>query len=134
MGLCHAGSLLFGLPAEMGVAVSLLKRAREIVLGVPAYTCIGKHVEGRKAFASGEAGTFDIALVTGASGFVGRAAVREAARAGPVTRRSGERRELGRAAGGKRLMSDIALVTGASGFAGSAVACALVARSDVCGC
>ena len=27
---------LFGLPAEMGVAVSLLKRAREIVLGVPA--------------------------------------------------------------------------------------------------
>ena len=27
---------LFGLPAEMGVAVSLLKRAREIALGVPA--------------------------------------------------------------------------------------------------
>jgi glycosyltransferase 2 family protein len=27
---------LFGLPAEAGVAVSLLKRAREIVLGVPA--------------------------------------------------------------------------------------------------
>jgi uncharacterized membrane protein YbhN (UPF0104 family) len=27
---------LFGLPAEMGLAVSLLKRAREIVLGVPA--------------------------------------------------------------------------------------------------
>ena len=27
---------LFGLPAEMGLAVSLLKRAREIVIGVPA--------------------------------------------------------------------------------------------------
>ena len=27
---------LFGLPAEMGLAVSLLKRAREIILGVPA--------------------------------------------------------------------------------------------------
>jgi uncharacterized protein YbjT (DUF2867 family) len=60
----------------------------------------------------------DIALVTGASGFVGRAAVREAqervfgTRNRPLdgsvaygqrtsrTRESGERRELGRAAGG----------------------------------
>jgi len=42
---------LFGLPAEMGVAVSLLKRAREIVLGVPALL-YWQSVEGRKAFAS----------------------------------------------------------------------------------
>ena len=41
---------LFGLPAEMGVAVSLLKRAREIVLGVPALL-YWQGVEGRKAFA-----------------------------------------------------------------------------------
>ena len=39
---------LFGLPAEMGVAVSLLKRAREIVLGVPALI-YWQSVEGRKA-------------------------------------------------------------------------------------
>ena len=44
---------LFGLPAEMGVAVSLLKRAREIVLGVPALL-YWQAIEGRKAFASGE--------------------------------------------------------------------------------
>jgi glycosyltransferase 2 family protein len=41
---------LFGLPAEMGVAVSLLKRAREIVLGIPALL-YWQSVEGRKAFA-----------------------------------------------------------------------------------
>ena len=41
---------LFGLPAEMGVAVSLLKRAREIVLGVPALL-YWQGVEGRRAFA-----------------------------------------------------------------------------------
>jgi putative membrane protein len=41
---------LFGLPAEMGVAVSLLKRAREIVLGVPALL-YWQGIEGRKAFA-----------------------------------------------------------------------------------
>jgi putative membrane protein len=64
---------LFGLPAEMGVAVSLLKRAREIVLGVPALI-YWQSVEGRAAF---------------------RAANE------PVqwTGESGERRELGRAAG-----------------------------------
>lgn len=39
---------LFGLPAEMGVAVSLLKRAREIVLGIPALI-YWQSVEGRKA-------------------------------------------------------------------------------------
>jgi putative membrane protein len=39
---------LFGLPAEMGLAVSLLKRAREIVLGVPALL-YWQSVEGRKA-------------------------------------------------------------------------------------
>jgi len=44
---------LFGLPAEMGVAVSLLKRAREIVLGVPALL-YWQAVEGRKAFAPGK--------------------------------------------------------------------------------
>ena len=40
MGVQEAGyamlAPLFGLPAEMGLAVSLLKRAREIVIGVPA--------------------------------------------------------------------------------------------------
>ena len=40
---------LFGLPAEMGVAVSLLKRAREIVLGVPALL-YWQAVESRRAF------------------------------------------------------------------------------------
>ena len=44
---------LFGLPAEMGLAVSLLKRAREIVLGVPALL-YWQAYEGRKALASGE--------------------------------------------------------------------------------
>jgi putative membrane protein len=42
---------LFGLPAEMGVAVSLLKRAREIVIGIPALI-YWQSVEGRKAFAN----------------------------------------------------------------------------------
>jgi putative membrane protein len=42
---------LFGLPAEMGVAVSLLKRAREIVLGVPALI-YWQGVESRRAFAA----------------------------------------------------------------------------------
>lgn len=46
---------LFGLPAEMGVAVSLLKRAREIVLGVPALI-YWQSVEGRAAFRGIEAG------------------------------------------------------------------------------
>jgi putative membrane protein len=40
---------LFGLPAELGLAVSLLKRAREIVLGVPALL-YWQTVESRKAF------------------------------------------------------------------------------------
>jgi putative membrane protein len=39
---------MFGLPAEMGLAVSLLKRAREIVLGVPALI-YWQTVEGRTA-------------------------------------------------------------------------------------
>jgi putative membrane protein len=64
---------LFGLPAEMGVAVSLLKRAREIVLGVPALL-YWQGIEGRAAF-------------RGANEPVQR------------TGESGERRELGRAAG-----------------------------------
>jgi putative membrane protein len=64
---------LFGLPAEMGVAVSLLKRAREIVLGVPALI-YWQSVEGRAAFRGANE---------------------------PVqwTGESSERRELGRAAG-----------------------------------
>jgi putative membrane protein len=41
---------LFGLPAEMGLAVSLLKRAREIVLGVPALL-YWQSVESRSALA-----------------------------------------------------------------------------------
>lgn len=46
---------LFGIPGEMGVAVSLLKRAREIVLGVPALL-YWQSVEGRRAFRDVEAG------------------------------------------------------------------------------
>ena len=42
---------LFGLPAEAGIAVSLLKRAREIVLGVPALI-YWQAVEGRTALRS----------------------------------------------------------------------------------
>jgi putative membrane protein len=42
---------LFGLPAEMGVAVSLLKRAREIVLGVPALI-YWQGLESRRALAN----------------------------------------------------------------------------------
>ncbi|HKB96053.1 MAG TPA: lysylphosphatidylglycerol synthase domain-containing protein [Rhizomicrobium sp.] len=61
---------LFGLPAEMGVAVSLLKRAREIVLGVPALLY-----------------------------WQGREAVRAAQKPVLWTGDSDERRELGRAAG-----------------------------------
>jgi putative membrane protein len=61
---------LFGLPAEMGVAVSLLKRAREIVLGVPALIY-----------------------------WQGREAVRAAQKPVLWTGDSDERRELGRAAG-----------------------------------
>ena len=44
---------LFGLPAEMGLAVSLLKRAREIVLGVPALI-YWQSIEGRSALAAAQ--------------------------------------------------------------------------------
>ncbi|HJR56201.1 MAG TPA: lysylphosphatidylglycerol synthase domain-containing protein [Rhizomicrobium sp.] len=44
---------LFGLPAEMGLAVSLLKRAREIVLGIPALL-YWQSVEGRAALRSAQ--------------------------------------------------------------------------------
>jgi putative membrane protein len=64
---------LFGLPAEMGLAVSLLKRAREIVLGVPALL-YWQSVEGRVA-------------------------LRAAHEPVQWTGESNERRELGRAAG-----------------------------------
>ena len=43
---------LFGLPAEMGLAVSLLKRAREIVIGVPSLL-YWQSVEARAALRSG---------------------------------------------------------------------------------
>ena len=66
---------LFGLPAEMGVAVSLLKRAREIVLGVPALL-YWQSVEGRRGRLRKVPPMSDIALVTGASGFVGSAVAR----------------------------------------------------------
>ena len=49
---------LFGLPAEMGLAVSLLKRAREIVIGIPALI-YWQMVEGRAALAAGRAGPAD---------------------------------------------------------------------------
>ncbi len=44
---------LFGLPAEMGLAVSLLKRAREIVIGVPVLL-MWQGMEGRRALATRE--------------------------------------------------------------------------------
>jgi putative membrane protein len=54
MGVQEAGyamlAPLFGLPAEMGLAVSLLKRAREIVIGVPALL-YWQAVESRNVFA-----------------------------------------------------------------------------------
>ena len=45
---------LFGLPAELGLAVSLLKRAREIVIGVPALI-YWQVIESRKALAGFDA-------------------------------------------------------------------------------
>jgi putative membrane protein len=42
---------LFGLPAEMGLAVSLLKRAREIVIGIPVLLA-WQGMEGRRALAA----------------------------------------------------------------------------------
>lgn len=45
---------LFGLPAEMGLAVSLLKRGREIAIGVPALL-MWQGLEGRRAFAAEDA-------------------------------------------------------------------------------
>jgi putative membrane protein len=44
---------LFGLPAEIGLAVSLLKRAREIVIGIPALL-YWQAVEGRAALREAE--------------------------------------------------------------------------------
>lgn len=41
---------LFGLPVEMGLAVSLLKRAREIAIGVPVLL-VWQTIEGRRALA-----------------------------------------------------------------------------------
>jgi glycosyltransferase 2 family protein len=45
---------LFGIPAEMGLAVSLLKRAWEIVIGVPSLI-YWQSVESRKALGREEA-------------------------------------------------------------------------------
>jgi putative membrane protein len=44
---------LFGLPMEMGLAVSLLKRAREIVIGAPVLL-MWQSIEGRRALATVE--------------------------------------------------------------------------------
>jgi putative membrane protein len=44
---------LFGLPVEMGLAVSLLKRAREIAIGAPVLL-MWQGMEGRRAFAAPE--------------------------------------------------------------------------------
>ena len=67
---------LFGLPAELGLAVSLLKRAREIVIGVPSllYWQSG----GKPQRFPGRCAMSDTVLVTGASGFVGAAVARAA--------------------------------------------------------
>ena len=45
---------LFGLPAEMGLAISLLKRAREIVIGIPVLLA-WQGMEGRRALAAPDA-------------------------------------------------------------------------------
>jgi putative membrane protein len=45
---------LFGLPAEMGLAVSLLKRGREIAIGVPVLL-MWQGLEGRRVFAAPDA-------------------------------------------------------------------------------
>lgn len=47
---------VFGLPPEMGLAVSLLKRARDIVLGIPVLL-IWQAIEGRRALKAEAAGT-----------------------------------------------------------------------------
>src|ERR1700743_2927774 len=49
---------LFGLPAEMGLAVSLLTRAREIVIGIPALL-YWQGIEGRAAMAAPKTGEAD---------------------------------------------------------------------------
>jgi len=58
LGVQEAGYALllpvFGLPAEMGLAVSLLKRAREIAIGVPVLV-MWQGLEGRRAFAAKDA-------------------------------------------------------------------------------
>jgi uncharacterized membrane protein YbhN (UPF0104 family) len=58
LGIQEAGYALmlplFGLPAEMGIAVSLLKRAREIAIGAPVLL-MWQGLEGRRAFAAPDA-------------------------------------------------------------------------------
>jgi putative membrane protein len=58
LGVQEAGYVLmlplFGLPPEMGLAVSLLKRAREIVIGVPVLL-MWQGLEGRRALAAPDA-------------------------------------------------------------------------------
>ena len=71
---------LFGLPAEMGLAVSLLKRARDIVIGVPVL--LAWQGTGRPPRARGAGTMSDTVLVTGASGFVGSAVARKLAARG----------------------------------------------------
>ena len=57
LGVQEAGYVLmlplFGLPLEMGLAVSLLKRAREIAIGVPVLL-MWQGLEGRRVFAAPE--------------------------------------------------------------------------------
>src|SRR5437660_12287955 len=52
---------LFGAGAELGLAVALLKRARDIVLGVPALP-VWQAIEGRRALAGAAGGESDEAL------------------------------------------------------------------------
>ncbi|MBV9991661.1 MAG: flippase-like domain-containing protein [Alphaproteobacteria bacterium] len=58
LGVQEAGYALllpvFGLPAEMGLAVSLLKRAREIAIGAPVLL-MWQGLEGRRAFSAKDA-------------------------------------------------------------------------------
>ena len=46
---------VFGVGPEVGLAVSLLKRARDVVLGIPVLL-IWQAIEGRRAFAKREEG------------------------------------------------------------------------------
>ena len=84
---------LFGLPPDVGIAVSLLKRAREIAVGAPvllSWQIAEGALCGQGRQAAGDRGMKGArVLVTGASGFVGSAVARGAAARGARCARAG---------------------------------------------